>query len=63
MKLESREKIFQETEAVEGEDYTVGDAKGLVCVLAQSTFPMTTNDLCWLVSSHLQSLTSEIKEM
>lgn len=46
MKLESREKIFQETEAVEGEDYTVGDAKGLVCVLAQSTFPMTTNDLC-----------------
>lgn len=46
MNLESREKIFQETEAVEGEDYTVGDAKGLVCVLAQSTFPMTTNDLC-----------------
>lgn len=32
MKLESREKIFQETEAVEGEDYTVGDAKGLACV-------------------------------
>lgn len=27
MKLESRGKIFQETEAVEGEDYTVGDAK------------------------------------
>lgn len=59
MKLESGGKIFQETEAVEGEDYTVGDAKGLACLLAQSTFSRTTNDLCWLVSS----LISEIKEM
>lgn len=29
-----------------GEDYTVGDAKGLARLLAQSTFSVTTNDLC-----------------
>lgn len=50
-------------EGVEGEDYTVGEAEGLACLLAQSTFSMTTNESSWLVSSHLQSLISEKKEL
>lgn len=34
----------REMEGVDGRDHTVWDAEGLACLLAQSAFPVTTNE-------------------